>query len=1124
MIPRQVAAAFPSGVRTRGDQYFGSGRVRVVQSDPAMIMAIVAGSTSYMVQVTAAQGILTVSCSCPYAAEHGICKHIWATLRFADTGRELDALVRTSGRNPNFVATSAEDALPLDELDEMVSQAAYDDLWLTDEHDAIAPTAEWSPPQRSLTPPRASTPQARAARIPTWKLALDRASRAMAMPGLGREEPVVEWPADRRLIYIIDLAPPQSASGLVVELATERLLRDGTWEPPTHFRFATATWQSIPDENDRRIAQMLIGAAANPFAQLRHGPFVLDERAIDTTLRAICETGRCRVRYEPGERPVDPVGFDDGPPWLLKLRVERTRTGGLRVMAVLQREREEMPLSEPKLLHAVGVLLARGKFSRFDSRGAFSLVALFREQPMLEVDESDLAALLERLYTLPHRPEIELPADAHVTEWRSPPQAGIVIHPDPSSWRKTHHRLERFFIYGPLRLTGAEPDMSVYDRASRSVYHRDLVYERTALERLFAAGAKEEWHYAELGKCLVVHANKLMRMIAELVNAGWRVEAEGMEYRAAGEARASVRSGIDWFELSGGVRYGDIEVSLPELLAAKKSGATTIELSDGSKGLIPADLLARLAPLSAGTAAANGTLRFARSQTALLDALLSILPEAKIDEAFENARNELQAFERVAPADPPASFRGALREYQREGLGWLHFLRRFGLGGCLADDMGLGKTIQILALLESRRVARIETGSPRQVSIVVVPRSLVFNWLREAERFAPGLRMLDFTGVDRRVEDVDVAHTDVVLTTYGTLRRDVARLAGIEFDYAILDEAQAIKTGGSASAKAARLLRADHRVAMTGTPIENRLEELWSIFEFLNPGMLGASTTFAALAKASRADAGDASGRAILSRALRPVILRRTKGQVATELPARVEQTLHVELEGAQRKFYDGLLESYRQSVFERIDRLGLGKARMHILEALLRLRQAACHPALVDARKKNGPSAKLDALLPALDEVRAEGHKALVFSQFTSFLDLVRERLDEGGTTYEYLDGKTRDRQAHVDRFQSDDACSLFLISLKAGGHGLNLTAADYVFILDPWWNPAVEAQAIDRSHRIGQTRRVVATRIVARDTIEEKILELQASKRALADAILGQDQGVLSEIGRAELEMLLT
>uniref|UniRef100_UPI0027BA7B7A DEAD/DEAH box helicase n=1 Tax=Gemmatimonas sp. TaxID=1962908 RepID=UPI0027BA7B7A len=269
--------------------------------------------------------------------------------------------------------------------------------------------------------------------------------------------------------------------------------------------------------------------------------------------------------------------------------------------------------------------------------------------------------------------------------------------------------------------------------------------------------------------------------------------------------------------------------------------------------------------------------------------------------------------------------------------------------------------------------------------------------------------------------------------------------------------------------------------------------------------------------------AGDSRPDDVLARALRPVILRRTKAQVASELPPRLEQTLEVELEPKQRAYYDELRVQQAESLFALLDKTGMTRSRMQILEALLRLRQAACHPVLADPRRAGLPSAKLDALIPALQEVTAEGHKALVFSQFTSFLALVKDRLDAVGLKYEYLDGRTKDRGTRVARFQSPEGPPVFLISLKAGGHGLNLTAAEYVYLLDPWWNPAVEAQAIDRAHRIGQTRHVLATRVVARDTIESKILELQASKRALADAILSEDKGGLGTIGRAELELLL-
>jgi SNF2 family DNA or RNA helicase len=336
----------------------------------------------------------------------------------------------------------------------------------------------------------------------------------------------------------------------------------------------------------------------------------------------------------------------------------------------------------------------------------------------------------------------------------------------------------------------------------------------------------------------------------------------------------------------------------------------------------------------------------------------------------------------------------------------------------------------------------------------------------------------------------------------------------------ILDEAQAIKNSSTEAAKATRLLRGRQRLVLTGTPIENRLADLWSLFEFLNPGMLGAVSVFRNLVGGEQ----NGEGRAVLARALRPFILRRTKQQVATDLPEKLEQTIFCDLDETQRKLYDELREHYRLSLLTHVDSVGINKSKMQVLEALLRLRQAACHPGLIDKTRANESSAKLDALVEQLEDVLAEGHKVLVFSQFTSFLALLRTRLDESKTTYEYLDGKTRDRQAKVERFQTDESCKLFLISLKAGGVGLNLTAADYVFLLDPWWNPAVEAQAIDRTHRIGQTRRVFAYRLIARDTVEEKVLKLQQTKRDLADAIITADNSVISKLGREDLELLLS
>jgi SNF2 family DNA or RNA helicase len=535
--------------------------------------------------------------------------------------------------------------------------------------------------------------------------------------------------------------------------------------------------------------------------------------------------------------------------------------------------------------------------------------------------------------------------------------------------------------------------------------------------------------------------------------------------------------------------------------------------------MLPEEWLRRFGPVAAMGKPENGHIRFDRGQATLLDALLAAQPDARCDDTFAAFRQELRRFDGVERAEQPAGFVGSLRDYQTEGLGWMHFLRRFSFGGCLADDMGVGKTAQVLALLEARRELRT-AGEPLAPSLVVVPKSLVFNWKQEAARFTPQLRLLDHSGPERNGHDF--AAYDMVLTTYGTLRRDILWFKDFEFDYLVLDEAQAVKNANSQSSKAVRLLRGRHRLALSGTPVENHLGELWSLFEFLNPGMLGATSVFKLAA--GRMLNPDEKTRRFLGQALRPFILRRTKEQVARELPPKSEQTLYCEMEAAERKRYEELRNHYRSSLLKRIETEGLAKSKIQVLEALLRLRQAACHPGLLNAERLGDPSAKLELLLEQLCEVLDEGHKALVFSQFTSFLKIVRNRLDRIGTAYAYLDGTTSDRQARVERFQTEQDCRAFLISLKAGGLGLNLTAAEYIFILDPWWNPAVEAQAMDRAHRIGQTRPVFAYRLITRGTVEEKVVELQKVKRDLAGAIITANNSLIHNLQPDDLAILLS
>ena len=650
--------------------------------------------------------------------------------------------------------------------------------------------------------------------------------------------------------------------------------------------------------------------------------------------------------------------------------------------------------------------------------------------------------------------------------------------------------------------------------------HRAPQSEDDAFERLASFGFRTARNGA--ADVLQIPAPAVTGVAHTLLSEGWFLEAEGARYHLPNTVRLSVSSGIDWFDLAATVSFADDAFTLTSVLAAMKAGVRTVRLGDGSVGVLPEEWLRQYAAIMATGTIDGDRIRFSRAQGALVDALLAEREshaEIEVDEAFDRVRRELAAFTHIEPLDAVESFSGTLRPYQREGLGWFAFLRRFGFGGCLADDMGLGKTIMVLALLDSRRSAPDNTGTDRRPSLVVVPRSLVGNWRNEADRFTSGLRVLDCSQANRSTDFSAFDAHDVVIATYGTLRRDIAELAGIEFDYVVLDEAQTIKNAMTAGARAARLLRGRHRLALSGTPIENHLGELWSLFEFLNPGMLGRSRVF------QRVTAGpDDETTSLISRGLRPFILRRTKEQVASDLPPRTEQTIMCELSPRERDIYDGLRRHYRGTLLDRVGREGLAKSRMHVLEALLRLRQAACHTALVDARRHADGSAKFDVLLPRLQEVIAEGHKAIVFSQFTTLLGLLRTELDGAGMKYEYLDGKTRNRETHVERFQTDPEVPLFLISLKAGGLGLNLTAAGYVFLLDPWWNPAVEAQAIDRAHRIGQTREVFAYRLIARDTVEEKVLSLQQSKRELADAVLSADAVGLRHLERDDLELLLS
>ena len=1124
-LASKIQHEFDNIIRQRGREYYVSGAVHVDTFDESSVSAKVSGERAYQVSLklktSTIEGRLNAFCSCPYYRDGNPCKHLWAVILEADIQRKLQP-------PPQIVRLSLEMANGTDPNNPPDFDDPEDDDYDDDDENPFKPERSSGASRRA-----ASRKVARikpAAPEPEWKRFVSGMTRALAanpsnpLTGTKNGGAATFVGASGEMLFVVNVPQTLNGQGLALELYYRERKKNGDWGASKPRNIERGAMASITNPLDHRVCNLLLGGETSRgytysyYGRERFSRFTLNDALQEAILPELAQAGRLYLQSkEYGAQEL--LKFDDGPPWIFHLELNTdTVRGDYVLVGSLRRGTERMALGLPVMLIAGKWVFGRDRLSRFDDSGAFPLVSSLRHEKEIRVPLEKGAEFVAMLQRLPKLPPLDAPEDLRVEEVSGMPSPCLRIK-KPMYDPRGDLRGELSFDYNGATILASASERGVFVPAERRLYMRDRAAESAAALRMMELGFRVSRNSAT-GEPELPPRN-LPRVVATLIAEKWRVEADGKLYRTPGEMKMTVASGIDWFELRAEVDFGGATTTLPALLAALRKGETIVRLDDGSFGLLPEEWLKRYGILAGTGKAHEDHVRFSKSQAGVLDALLAAQPQSTCDETFARVSAELRSFESIKPVDPPAEFVGELREYQREGLGWLYFLQRFGFGGCLADDMGLGKTVQVLALLESRRSTSDVPDAPPKPSLAVVPRSLVFNWKQEATRFTPKLRVLDHTGPFREKDASKFADYDLVITTYGTLRSDIVFLKDVAFDYVVLDEAQTIKNADTGTAKAARLVQGAHRLCMSGTPVENHLNDLWSMFEFLNPGMLGTASVFQT--SASAASGADPEARGLLSRALRPFILRRTKAQVAKDLPEKTEQTIHCEMEPEQRKMYNDLRDHYRKALMGLIERDGINSSKIQILEALLRLRQAACHPGLIDKTKIGDPSAKLDALLPQIEEVLEEGHKALVFSQFTSFLAIARKKLDAAKIPYEYLDGKTRDRQSKVDRFQNDPDCKLFLISLKAGGLGLNLTAAEYVFLLDPWWNPAVESQAIDRAHRIGQTRQVFAYRLIVRDTIEEKVVLLQQSKRDLADAIIGAGNSLIGGLKREDLELLL-
>ncbi|MCH8547687.1 MAG: DEAD/DEAH box helicase [Balneolaceae bacterium] len=705
------------------------------------------------------------------------------------------------------------------------------------------------------------------------------------------------------------------------------------------------------------------------------------------------------------------------------------------------------------------------------------------------------------------------------------------VKPEPKLYLSESNRklfIELRLAYGDLEVKGSSKPNRLYVPAQQSFQDNGepaLIWsvkrDREAEHQWFETVLDSDLKESERDFIFTPENDPLEWVVdhlPQLAKAGFQIFGEGDLNKFSRPKKMTsssfrVSSKEQWFELEGEMMFGDVAISINDIKKILIKDRPYIQLQDNSTGELPANWLKQLKKLLHLTDSGAEKIKVPKIAANILEELGQTADVYEKDTDFDNYTKRLRSFEKIDAVEPPKKLKGELRSYQLASLSWMNFLNRYGFGGILADDMGLGKTIQVLALLQ--KIAESEKKKPQ--CLILAPRSVIHNWQAESEKFTPEFKVYIHHGTDRIGDISDWPDADLCITTYSTMRNDIEVIENISFDYAILDESHTVRNPASKTFMALKRIKAKNRLCMSGTPVQNTSMDLWSQFQFLNPGLLGSQKRFREQWVKPIEANNDNTAQEMLHSMVSPFILRRTKKQVAADLPPLTSTVLDCEMEGTQQAIYERYRKVYHQLINDSLEEKGLRESRFTVLEGLTRLRQICCSPSLIE--KENGPSSKLNRFLELAEELISEGHRALVFSQFVGFLKLIEAEIKKRGWKYEYLDGQTRDRQKRVDRFQSDSSASLFLISLKAGGEGLNLTAADYVFIMDPWWNPAAERQAMDRTHRIGQTNNVFVYRMATPGTVEEKILRLQERKQGLADKLVVAEAGMFKELNKNDL-----
>jgi non-specific serine/threonine protein kinase len=669
------------------------------------------------------------------------------------------------------------------------------------------------------------------------------------------------------------------------------------------------------------------------------------------------------------------------------------------------------------------------------------------------------------------------------------------------------------------------------DTSGQVVLVRDKAAETAFFERLrplhptFARQLQNDFYYLPFEQVMERNwfINTLRLLAEENIPVYGIAELKKFKYsslKPKWEMKAG--SSTDWFDLKIKVTFGDEVIPLKTLRKAMASGQKVIMLNDGSLGVIPEEWLKQYGPLlKMGQERDTRTLRLSKLHYTLIEALHEQIEDEQVLAELAEKRERLKQVEQVENVALPIGINATLRPYQVSGFAWMNTLEQLGWGGCLADDMGLGKTLQTIAFFK-----HLKEKYPDATHLVVCPTSLLYNWENELKKFAPSLRFWVHYGTIRQLTQEEFSQHDIIITSYGLVRSDIELLKSFNWHYVVLDESQAIKNPDALTTRALHVLNAKNRLLLSGTPLQNNTYDLYAQFNFLNPGMFGSREFFREEFANPIDKYNDPHKAETLRRLLHPFMLRRTKTQVAPDLPEKTETILWCQMPKKQQQVYDEFKVQYREALLKKIEEAGMAKAGMLIIEGLLRLRQICNSPLLLKNEDyRISDSIKIEELMREIEE-NTGGHKLLVFSQFTEMLHLIESELKQRKIGFAYLDGSTTaaKRKEAVERFQQQEDIRVFLISLKAGGVGLNLTAADYVYLVDPWWNPAAEQQAIDRTHRIGQKQKIFAYKMICRNTVEEKILELQQRKRKLAGDLVGEDEAVAKNLTKEDVAFLFS